>query len=485
MYTSTRDANVRIQPSQAIINGISPDGGLYVPVDFPDVALDWETLKTATYQEIAKLVFSAFLDDFTADEISDIVEKSYDDKFLADEVVPVRQVGDARYLELFWGPTLAFKDIALSALPRLLTTAAKKHDLKAKLLILAATSGDTGTAAMAGFGNVPNTEIVVYYPEVGVSEIQRQQMATEAAENAHVIAIEGNFDDAQTAVKALFADDALQNELAAANYQFSSANSINIGRLVPQIAYYVWAYAQMVAELGEAAPTDFEVVVPTGNFGNVLAAYYAQQIGVPIKRFVVASNENNVLSDFFTTGVYDINRDFLVSTSPAMDILISSNLERLLYFASGRNVNTINRYMADLKVNKRYTIDETTRAGLQDFVAGFASNKDVDQTIKATYDAEHYLLDPHTAVGATVAARLKQDRVQVIAATASPYKFPQTVLAALGETPAHGEAALEQLSALTNTPIPMQIATLFEQPIRHTTVIAADAIKQTLRDALL
>jgi threonine synthase len=484
-YTSTRDASVAISASQAIINGISPDGGLYVPTAFPTVALDWEVLKNASYQDIAKLVFGAFLDDFTADEIADVVEKSYDEKFLADEIVPIKQVGDARYLELFHGPTLAFKDIALSALPRLLTTAARKHDLKAKLLILAATSGDTGTAAMAGFGNVPNTEIVVFYPEVGVSEIQRQQMVTEDADNAHVIAIEGNFDDAQTAVKQLFADNQLQADLASAHYQFSSANSINIGRLVPQIAYYVWAYAQLVAELGDAAPADFEVVVPTGNFGNVLAGYYAQQIGVPIKRFVVASNENNVLSDFFATGTYDINREFLVSTSPAMDILISSNLERLLYFASGRNVATVVGYMNDLREKKAYTINDQTKAGLTDFVAGFASNEEVNATIARTYQEEGYLLDPHTAVGATVAARLKTDRIQIIAATASPYKFPQTVLAALGATPAHGIDGLVQLAGLTKINIPAQIQTLFDKPIKHTTVIAPTDIQTTLRAELL
>ncbi|MDR0921792.1 MAG: threonine synthase [Lactobacillales bacterium] len=482
-YISTRGNAQSVSASQAVINGIAPDGGLYVPESFPALDLDFDRLKDLSYQEIANEIFSAFFTDYTEEEIAAIVAGSYGEQWDDDTIVPIHQEGNKFYLELFHGPTIAFKDIALQALPRLLSTAAKKHGLKSKLLILAATSGDTGTAAMAGFGDVPGTEIVVFYPEVGVSEIQKQQMITEAAKNAHVIAITGNFDDAQTAVKTLFADDELGKELAAGKFQFSSANSINIGRLIPQIVYYIYGYAQLVKSGAIKAGDEIDIVVPTGNFGNIMASYYASRIGLPVREFIVASNENNVLTDFFNTGVYDRKRPFTVSTSPAMDILVSSNLERLLYFAS--DATEVANYMEDLTEKGSYTVSPEVRENLAKFKAGFASNEEVAATIKEVFEDTHYLLDPHTAVARFVAPSFDDGTVQLIASTASPFKFPQTVLEVLGESAKHERVALDQLALISGVPVPEQVAKLFTKEVRHTLVIDPEEIKETLKETIL
>ncbi|MFT9470179.1 threonine synthase, partial [Leuconostoc pseudomesenteroides] len=332
-YISTRGGATAVSASQAILNGIAPDGGLYVPESWPEISVDWDTLSHQTYTEIATQIFDAFFDDFSVSEIDHIICKAYGRQWDNEKIITLHQENNLHYIELFHGPTLAFKDVALQALPHLLTTAAKKQAISDKVVILTATSGDTGTAAMSGFADVPNTEIVVFYPEVGVSDIQRQQMVSETGKNAHVTAITGNFDDAQKAVKTLLSNQKLVQELADHHMRFSSANSINIGRLVPQIVYYFYSYAQLIRQNDINAGDKINIVVPTGNFGNVLAAYYASQIGLPVNDFVVASNENNVLTDFFNTGVYDSKRPFKVTNAPAMDILVSSNLERLLYFA--------------------------------------------------------------------------------------------------------------------------------------------------------
>lgn len=483
-YVSTRGQAPAVTASQAILNGIAPDGGLYVPEKWPELVLDWSVLKTQTYADLATLIFDAFFDDFSVSEIDYIIKKAYGKQWETDNVVSFHEENKLTYVELFHGPTLAFKDVALQALPHLMTTAAKKQAINDKIVILTATSGDTGTAAMSGFGDVSQTEIVVFYPEEGVSEIQRQQMQTEAADNAHVIAITGNFDDAQKAVKSLLADEALAKDLKAAGLQFSSANSINIGRLVPQIVYYIYAYAQLIKDEKIQAGDEINIVVPTGNFGNVLAAYYASQIGLPVKQFVVASNENNVLTDFFTTGKYDRKRQFKVTNAPAMDILVSSNLERLLYFASGQNSDEIQAYMRALVENGEYTIKPDTRANLTQFIAAFATQDQVADTINKIANTTNYTIDPHTAVGRYVYEQIGVTGPTLIAATASPYKFAETVLQALDMTPESGQAALDQLSKATETEIPIQIATLFNKPVRHKQLISPNQMSSTLRHAI-
>lgn len=481
-YVSTRGQAPAVTSSQAIINGIAPDGGLYVPETWPKLKLDWKNISQQSYQEIATQVFDAFFDDFTVEEIDYVISKSYGNQWDSKNIVMLHDEGSLHYIELFHGPTLAFKDVALQALPHLLTTAAKKQSLQDKIVILTATSGDTGTAAMSGFANVENTEIVVFYPEVGVSDIQRQQMQTEEGRNAHVTSITGNFDDAQKAVKSILSDESLIKELAEKSMRFSSANSINIGRLVPQIVYYIYSYAQLVKNGQVKSGEEIDIVVPTGNFGNVLASYYASQLGLPVHQFVVASDENNVLTDFFNTGEYNRHRDFKVTNSPAMDILVSSNLERLLYFASDRNSEEVSQYMTSLSENGKYTLTESTRKNLQKFTAKFATQTQVVETIKNVYQETGYLIDPHTAVARFV---YESDNLQtLLAATASPYKFPQTVLSALNEITVGGAKDLQELAEQTNTSVPKQVATLFDKDILHTKIIDPTTILQSLKDEL-
>lgn len=484
-YVSTRGQAPGVTASQAILNGIAPDGGLYVPEKWPTLALDWGKLKNQTYQEIATQIFDAFFDDFSVTEIDHIIDKAYGNQWENQEIVTYHQDGLLTYMELFHGPTLAFKDIALQALPHLMTVAAKKQQIDDKMVILTATSGDTGTAAMRGFGDVPQTEIVVFYPEVGVSEMQRQQMQTESAKNAHVIAITGNFDDAQKAVKSLLAQENLAADLKDQQLRFSSANSINIGRLVPQIVYYIHAYAQLVKTAQIKPEATVSIVVPTGNFGNILAAYYASQIGLPVHQFIVASNENNVLTDFFQTGRYDRQRPFKVTNAPAMDILVSSNLERLLYFASGGNSAEIMGYMQDLVEKGYYDITAKTRKNLDQFIAGFATQQQVTQTIQQVFEQTQYTMDPHTAVGRFVWQQQGISGPTLLAATASPYKFADTVLQTLQGQPQRGYEGLTQLAQTTKTQIPKPVQTLFDQPILHNQVINPQQIEKTFRQKLL
>ena len=354
VYQSTRDANNTVTASQAILQGLATDGGLFTPISYPQLELDFIKLKDASYQEVAKLILSAFLDDFTDQELDDCINNAYDSKFDTPEIAPLVKLNGQYNLELFHGATIAFKDMALSILPHLMTTAAKKHGLKNKIVILTATSGDTGKAAMAGFADVPGTEIIVFYPKDGVSKVQELQMTTQTGDNTHVVAIEGNFDDAQTNVKRMFNDAALRERLAAHKLQFSSANSMNIGRLVPQIVYYVYAYAQLVKAGQIQAGEAVNFAVPTGNFGNILAAYYAKQIGLPVGKLICASNENNVLTDFFKTHVYDKKRSFKVTSSPSMDILVSSNLERLIFHLLGNSAEKTADLMKSLNQHGQY-----------------------------------------------------------------------------------------------------------------------------------
>ncbi|MFH0384163.1 threonine synthase [Streptococcus sp. A18] len=478
VYQSTRDANNRVSASQAILQGLATDGGLFTPLSAPAVDLNFDQLKDASYQEVAKLILSAFLDDFTADELDYCITNAYDSKFDTPAIAPVVKLKGQYNLELFRGSTIAFKDMALSILPYLMTTAAKKHGLENEIVILTATSGDTGKAAMAGFADVPGTRIVVFYPRDGVSKVQELQMTTQTGDNTHVVAIDGNFDDAQTAVKYMFNDVDLREKLAAKKLQFSSANSMNIGRLVPQIVYYVYAYAQLL-KTGEIAAGDkVNFTVPTGNFGNILAAYYAQRIGLPINKLICASNDNNVLTDFFTTGVYDKNRTFRVTTSPSMDILVSSNLERLIFHLFGNDAAKTAELMDRLATDGQYDIQGADASILSLFDAAFATEEETATEIKRVYEESDYIEDPHTAVASAVYKKYVEktgdQTPTVIASTASPYKFPVVAVQSVtGETGLSDFEALAKLHEISGVALPPAVDGLDIAPVRHTTIVAA------------
>ena len=463
LYKSTRDAEKTVTASQAILKGLADDGGLFVPVSIPKLQVSLGELKEMTYQEIAYTVMKEFLTDFTEEELKSCIAKAYDSKFDTEEIAPLAKVEDAYYLELFHGATIAFKDMALSILPHLLTTSAKKNQVKNEIVILTATSGDTGKAALAGFADVEGTKIIVFYPKNGVSRVQELQMVTQKGDNTSVVAIHGNFDNAQSGVKAMFENKELEKELNEAGYQFSSANSINIGRLVPQVVYYVYAYAKLLQNEEIAEDEEINVVVPTGNFGNILAAYYAKNMGIPIAKLICASNENKVLYDFFQTGTYDRNREFVLTTSPSMDILISSNLERLIYKISGEDARKDTDLMTELKTKGSYAITGEMKANLADFAAGYATEEQVAKTIHDIYEDTGYVMDTHTAVAATVYKAYKEDskddRKTVIASTASPYKFAGSVMSAI-DPKYKGQddfKLIEELQKVSGTELPNAI----------------------------
>ena len=436
LYKSTRGKEETVTASMAILKGLSEDGGLFVPTEIPKLDVPMDELAKMSYQETAYEVMKCFLTDFTEEELKNCINNAYDEKFDTKEIAPLHEADGAYFLELYHGATIAFKDMALSILPHLMTTAAKKNQVKNEIVILTATSGDTGKAAMAGFADVPGTKIIVFYPKHGVSPIQEKQMVTQKGNNTYVVGITGNFDDAQTAVKKMFNDKELEAELDAAGYQFSSANSINIGRLVPQIVYYVYAYASLVRQGKIKDGQEINVVVPTGNFGNILAAYYAKQMGIPIGKFVCASNKNKVLFDFFETGKYDRNREFYVTTSPSMDILISSNLERMIYRIAGNDAKQCAKFMAALTKDGEYVITDAMKAELSEFFGAFGSEEETAVKIKEVYDKEGYVMDTHTAVAAVAYDKYKaatgDDKTPtVIASTASPYKFTRSVMDAI------------------------------------------------------
>jgi len=476
MYASTRDANEQVTASQAILRGLANDSGLYVPTTIPALDIPMETLAKMTYQETAYEVMSRFFTDFTEEELKHCINSAYDCKFDTEEIAPLKEADGAYYLELFHGSTIAFKDMALSILPHLLTTSAKKNDVKNDIVILTATSGDTGKAALAGFADVPGTKIIVFYPKNGVSPIQEKQMVTQKGDNTFVVGIHGNFDQAQTGVKQMFADANLAKEMEAAGYQFSSANSINIGRLVPQIVYYVYAYAKLYAKGEIVKEEPINVVVPTGNFGNILAAFYAKNMGVPIAKLICASNENKVLYDFFTTGTYDKNREFMLTTSPSMDILISSNLERLIYHIAGNDAVKNAELMRMLVSEGAYEITPEMKANLADFYGNYASEAETAETIKSLYEKTGYVIDTHTAVAATVYQKYQQDcsdmAKTVIASTASPYKFTRSVMNAIdAKYDAMDDFALvDELSKIGKVEVPQAIEEIRNADIRHNTV---------------
>ena len=490
LYKSTRDAEKTVTASQAILKGLADDGGLFVPVSIPKLPVSLGELKEMTYQEIAYTVMKEFLTDFTEEELKSCIAKAYDSKFDTEEIAPLAKVEDAYYMELFNGATIAFKDMALSILPHLLTTSAKKNQVKNEIVILTATSGDTGKAALAGFADVEGTKIIVFYPKNGVSRVQELQMVTQKGDNTSVVAIHGNFDNAQSGVKAMFENKELEKELNEAGYQFSSANSINIGRLVPQVVYYVYAYAKLLQNEEIAEDEEINVVVPTGNFGNILAAYYAKNMGIPIAKLICASNENKVLYDFFQTGTYDRNREFVLTTSPSMDILISSNLERLIYKISGEDARKDTDLMTELKTKGSYAITGEMKANLADFAAGYATEEQVAKTIHDIYEDTGYVMDTHTAVAATVYKAYredsKDDRKTVIASTASPYKFAGSVMSAI-DPKYKGQddfKLIEELQKVSGTEIPNAIKEIMNAEIRHNTECDVDQMEQTVKNIL-
>ena len=490
LYKSTRDAEKTVTASQAILKGLADDGGLFVPVSIPKLLVSLGELKEMTYQEIAYTVMKEFLTDFTEEELKSCIAKAYDSKFDTEEIAPLAKVEDAYYLELFHGATIAFKDMALSILPHLLTTSAKKNQVKNEIVILTATSGDTGKAALAGFADVEGTKIIVFYPKNGVSRVQELQMVTQKGDNTSVVAIHGNFDNAQSGVKAMFENKELEKELNEAGYQFSSANSINIGRLVPQVVYYVYAYAKLLQNEEIAEDEEINVVVPTGNFGNILAAYYAKNMGIPIAKLICASNENKVLYDFFQTGTYDRNREFVLTTSPSMDILISSNLERLIYKISGEDARKDTDLMTELKTKGSYAITGEMKANLADFAAGYATEEQVAKTIHDIYEDTGYVMDTHTAVAATVYKAYredsKDDRKTVIASTASPYKFAGSVMSAI-DPKYKGQddfKLIEELQKVSGTELPNAIKEIMNAEIRHNTECDVDQMEQTVKNIL-
>lgn len=491
LYKSTRGGEKDIPASRAVLNGLACDGGLYVPDSFPKLRVSLEDLSKMNYRDLAYEVMSLFLTDYTEEELRRCIDSAYDSKFDVPEIAPLHKADGAYFLELFHGKTIAFKDMALSILPYLMTTAARKNNITNKICILTATSGDTGKAAMAGFQDVPGTEIIVFYPEGGVSPVQERQMRTQKGENTHVVAIKGNFDDAQTGVKKIFGDREMNEEMASHGIQFSSANSINIGRLVPQAAYYVYAYATLVRDGVIKAGDPINVVVPTGNFGNILAAYYAKQIGLPVGKLICASNENKVLFDFFSTGIYDRNRPFILTSSPSMDILVSSNLERLIYLIADRDAAKTASLMKALSDGGRYEITPEMRAKLSDFVGGYAAEDEVFATIHKIYTKDHYVIDPHTAVAATVYDRYEKKTGDttptVIASTASPYKFARNVLHAIDAAKYDSMTDLEQFDALhevSGVKIPAAIEEIKTAPIRHSTVAEIGEMKDVIRKML-
>ena len=476
MYESTRGSKEYKTGAQAVIQGIAEDKGLYVPHEVPPLPMAIEDMVGMPYKQVAFEIIKTFFDDYTDEEMKYCTDGAYDSKFEEKEIVPVTKAGGAYFLELYHGKTAAFKDMALSILPYLLTTATKKENEDKKICILTATSGDTGKAALEGFADVPGTEIIVFFPNKGVSQVQERQMITQEGANTHVFAIEGNFDDAQTGVKKIFNDEDFGKKLAGFGCKLSSANSINIGRLVPQVAYYVWGYLKLVERGVVKAGDPVNICVPTGNFGNILAAYYAGEMGIPVNRFICASNKNRVLTDFFETGVYSTKREFYLTNSPSMDILISSNLERLLYHLAGNDGEEIKGLMEALESEKHYEVSPKIREGMRKFWGGTATVEETNATIGAMYREEKYLIDTHTAVGYKVyrdyVKATGDETPTLIASTASAYKFAESVAKSIGlEEEADGFGYIRSVARETGVRVPKALKDLETKPIRHKGVI--------------
>ena len=492
-YKSTRNSSIRVESAAAIAKGISEEGGLFVPESIPALSMDeLKSLAGKTYAQRAAYVFSKYLTDFTEAELVYCTESAYSTKnFETENIAEIAHLFEGTYmLELWHGPTCAFKDMALQILPYFLTTAVKKLHMDKKVVILVATSGDTGKAALEGFKDVPGTEIMVFYPEEGVSDMQKRQMVTQEGENVTVCAVKGNFDDCQSGVKKIFGDKEFAKELAGRGYQLSSANSINIGRLVPQVVYYVYAYAKLL-ENGEIENGEkINVTVPTGNFGNILAAYFAKQMGVPIDKLICASNDNKVLYDFFKTGVYDKNRPFILTSSPSMDILISSNLERLIYLSTGCDAEETKKRMEELSKDGKYSVTDEMRARMADFVGGYADQAANAAEIKRLYDETGYMIDTHTGVASCVYHNYVKEtgdtKKTVIASTASPYKFSRSVMEAIfGSEEGKGEFELiDEMEKASGVKIPQAIEEIRKAEIRHNRQCKPEEMEKTVSEIL-
>ncbi|MGI6551573.1 MAG: threonine synthase [Clostridia bacterium] len=497
MYISTRDNFKDVSASSAIRLGMVPKGGLFVPERIPVLPDSWMKLfPRLSYQEKAAHLLALYLDDYSPEEIKDCVDQAYNgNNFGHPEITPLEKLADDLYiLELWYGPTAAFKDLALQIMPRLLSLAVKKGGEERETVILVATSGDTGKAALEGFKDVPGMQIIVFYPRQGVSKVQELQMTTTCGRNTHVVAVQGNFDDCQSAVKEIFADEVFKSKLAKAGYQLSSANSINWGRLVPQIVYYFAAYGEMVKRGAIKDGSKVNIVVPTGNFGNILAGWYAARMGLPVHRFICASNENKVLTDFFQTGIYNRNRPFKRTNSPSMDILISSNLERFLFEITGHDAEKIRHWMENLSLHGSFTVDEATKASMDRIMGvGYATEEETLTTIRETFRAAGYVLDPHTAVGKKVYQdyrdRTGDETPTVLAATASPFKFNASVMQALqGEKGVEGRTefqVLDELARVTGLPVHPGLKGLEKRPVLHRRVCARKDLRAQIEEILL
>ncbi len=492
LYNSTRSGIAPVKASEAILKGLSEDGGLFVPDHIPALDRSLRELAGMDYRQVAYEVMKLYLTDFTEEELKTCIDRAYDDKFDTGEIAPLREAEGAYYLELFHGSTIAFKDMALSILPHLMITSARKNQIRNQIVILTATSGDTGKAALAGFAGVEGTKIIVFYPKNGVSPIQEKQMVTQKGDNTLVVGIHGNFDDAQTGVKKIFSDRELAAELDAKGFQFSSANSINIGRLVPQVCYYVYAYAKLLAKGKIAEGEAIDVVVPTGNFGNILAAYYAKNMGLPIGSLICASNENKVLYDFFRTGTYDRNREFVLTSSPSMDILISSNLERLIYHIAGDDADKNRELMAALNGQGKYEITAEMREGLKGFYGYYASEEETAAEIRRLYESCGYVIDTHTAVASAALQKhrksgVSEGRKTVVVSTASPFKFSRSVMNAIDEKyDSMGDFELvDRLSGLAKVKVPDAIEEIRTAPVVHDRQCRVEDMKEVVRGFLM
>ena len=490
VFYSTRSKAHTADSTEAVLRGIAPDGGLYTPVDFGQMKVDVGSLLNMSATELSAEVIGNILNDFTPEEMRALIDAAYDGKFETDDLTPLEKVGDDFVLELFRGPTSAFKDVALSVLPRLITAAKEKLGVREEIVILTATSGDTGKAALEGFHDVPGTRIIVFYPDGGVSDVQKAQMVTQAGGNVGVCAVKGNFDDAQTGVKNIFADDQANGWAAQSGARLSSANSINIGRLAPQVAYYFKAYCDLVlrGEIRLGDPVNF--VVPTGNFGDILAGEFARRMGLPVAKLVCASNANNVLTDFINTGVYDRRREFFKTASPSMDILVSSNLERYLFLASGGDFDLVAKLMAELRENGVYTAPESLMDAMREhFSAGCADDARALEAIGRVWREHGYLMDTHTAVGWAVLEDFKASEdngwVNVVLSTASPYKFCRDVLSAISDAqPESGFGAMDMLHATTGVPVPERLAELRSLKPRFNDVVAKEEMLEYVREKI-
>ena len=489
-YNSTRSKGIAVRASEAILKGLTDDGGLFVPDHIPALDKSLKELSQMDYRQVAYEVMKLYFTDFTESELKTCIDRAYDSKFDTEVIAPLAEAENAYYLELFHGPTIAFKDMALSILPHLMITSARKNAIKNEIVILTATSGDTGKAALAGFADVEGTRIVVFYPKNGVSPIQEKQMVTQKGKNTFVVGIHGNFDDAQTGVKKIFSDKELAKEMEENGFQFSSANSINIGRLIPQVCYYVYAYVTLLKEGKIADGEKINVTVPTGNFGNILAAFYAKNMGLPIDKLICASNDNKVLYDFFRTGVYDRNREFVLTSSPSMDILISSNLERLIYWIAGNDAEENRGLMAALTGEGRYEITDEMKGALKDFYGNYADEAETAAEIKRLYEDCGYVIDTHTAVASAVYRKYVEETGDhtktVIASTASPFKFTRSVMNAIdGKYDAMGDFELvDELSRIANVRVPQAIEEIRTAPVLHDTQCETAEMKDTVKKFL-